>query len=436
MKITFIGAGSFVFTRNLVRDLMTFKSFQDAEIALMDIDAEKLHYAKQAAEKIIAAGRHSAKVWATESLEEALEGAAGVLSTINIGDMEVWGKDIEIPMKYGIDMNVGDTRGISGIFRYLRTIPEMMKICRGIEKYCPDAVFLNYTNPMAMLCRTMQAESRIKVTGLCHSVQITAEMLADWIGADRKDITYTCAGINHQAFYLNFKWQGKDAYPLIAKAVDAHYQEEIVRNEMFRHLGYYVTESSGHASEYVPWFRKRPDLIEKYCTHGTGWNPGHHFMVRDVYREREHTWQQEFLDWSDNPVNLERGNEYAAHIFNAVFGDKTLYQFNGNVRNFGLIDNLPEGCCVEVPVLASPEGFAPIHVGKLPGQLALLTNTSAGIEELAVEGALSGDPQKIYQACYFDPLCSAVLSLEEIKIMVKEMFEVNKAYLPQFKYTE
>ena len=209
---------------------------------------------------------------------------------------------------------------------------------------------------MAILCRAMQSETKLNVTGLCHSVQGTAEMLAGWIGAKKEEITYTCAGINHQAFYLSYKWNGKDAYPLIAKAVEEHYQEEIVRNEMFRHLGYYVTESSGHASEYVAWFRKRPDLIEKYCTHGTGWNPGVHFMARIDYEKNEANWRREFLEWADNPVNLQRGNEYAAHIFNAVFGDGTMYEFNGNVRNFGLIDNLPKGCCVEVPVLASRNG--------------------------------------------------------------------------------
>ncbi|MDD2959360.1 MAG: alpha-galactosidase [Lachnospiraceae bacterium] len=432
MRITFIGAGSVTFTRDLVRDLMTFPSFQDAEIALMDIDEEKLFYAEEAVKKIISAGRHGASVVTTTDLETALEGASGVLSAINVGDISVWGKDVEIPKKYGINMCVGDTRGISGIFRFMRTLPEMMKICRAMEKCCPDAVFLNYTNPMAMLCRAMQSETKIKVTGLCHSVQRTAEMLAEWIGADAEDITYTCAGINHQAFYLDYKWKGQDAYPLIKKAVEEHYQEEIVRNEMFRHLGYYVTESSGHASEYVPWFRKRQDLLEKYCMHGTGWNPGHYFMARDIVQAREGTWKQEFLNWADDPGNLDRGNEYAAHIFNAVFGDGTLYEFNGNVRNFGLIDNLPEGCCVEVPVLASPKGFEPIHVGKLPKQLALLTNISAGIEELAVEGALTGNPEKIYQACYFDPLSSAVLSLEEIRQLVTEMFEANREYLPQF----
>lgn len=433
-KIAFIGAGSAVFTRNLVRDLMTFPAFQDACIALMDVDQEKLMYATKAVEKIIASGHYPAKVISTTDRVEALKDADGVLSTVCVGDIHVWGKDMEIPMKYGVDMNIGNTRGISGIFRALRTLPLMLSICKDIETYCPNAVFLNYTNPMAILCRAMQSESKVNVTGLCHSVQGTAEMLAKWIGADLNDITYTCAGINHQAFYLDYRLKGKDAYPLIKEAVETHYDEEIVRNEMYRHLGYYVTESSGHASEYVAWFRKRPDLIEKYCTHGTGWNPGIHFMAQIDYEKNAANWKREFLEWADNEVNLKRGNEYAAHIFNAMFGDGTMYKFNGNVRNFGLIDNLPTGCCVEVPVLASKGKIEPIHVGSLPEHLALLTNTSARIEELAVEGALTGDPEKIYQACYFDPLASAVLSLSEIRALTTEMFEVNKKYLPQFKH--
>lgn len=436
-KIAFIGAGSFGFTRNLVRDILTYPALEDCTLALMDIDEERLSFIKTAVDKIIAAGNYPAKVIATTDRAEALKGADGVVCTILAGGVHIWRYDIEIPKKYGVDINVGDTRGPSGIFRALRTIPVMLDICRDIERYCPDAIFLNYTNPMAMLCRAMQGETKVKVTGLCHSVQGTAEMLANWIGAPMNEITYVCAGINHQAWYLEFKWNGKDAYPLIREAVQRPeiYNVEQVRNEMFLHLDYYVTESSGHNSEYNAWFRKRPDLIEKYCTHGTGWNPGEYAYILKEYLEREDTWKNEIKEWLNrDTIDLKRGNEYAAGIFNATIGDGTLYKFNGNVRTFGLIDNLPEGCCVEVPVLASKHGFEPIHVGPLPDHLAILNNISARCEELAVEGALTGDPSKIYQAVYFDPLTSAVLSLAEIKEMVREMFEVNKEWLPQFKH--
>lgn len=436
-QITFIGAGSFGFTRCLVRDILSFPALADSTIVLMDIDPERLHYIKQAVEKIISAGNYPAKVIATADRREALKNADGVICTILAGGVNVWRHDLEIPKRYGVDINVGDTRGPAGIFRALRTIPVMLEICRDIERFCPEAIFLNYTNPMAMLCRAMQGQSKVKVTGLCHSVQGTAEMLARWIAAPLEQITYLCAGINHQAWYLKYQWNGKDAYPLIREALKKPgiYNEEIVRNEMFLHLDYYVTESSGHNSEYNAWFRKRPDLIEKYCTHGAGWNPGVHAYILNEYLNQEHSWKHKILEWLQDPsVDLKRGHEYAAYIFNATIGDGTMFEFNGNVRNFGLIDNLPEGCCVEVPILASPRGLNPIHVGPLPDQLAILNNINARCEELAVEAAIEGNPRKVFHAVCFDPLTSAVLSLAEIKQMVDEMLAANRDYLPQFKY--
>jgi alpha-galactosidase len=437
-KIAFIGAGSFVFTKGLVRDILSFPALAGGTLALMDIDEERLAFVKSVADKMVAAGEYPATVLATTDRREALEGADGVVCTILQGGVDVFRTDIEIPKKYGVDINVGDTRGPSGIFRALRTIPVMLDILRDIERLCPDTIFLNYTNPMAMLCRAMQGQTEVKITGLCHSVQGTAEMLAGWIGAPMSEVTYRCAGINHQAWYLDYKWQGQDAYPLIREAMEKPeiLNEEQVRNEMFLQLGYYVTESSGHNSEYLSWFRKRPDLIEKYCTHGTGWNPGLYAYIIDRYLKIEKTWRDDIEAELAKPVDLKRGHEYAASIFNACFGDGALYEFNGNVRNFGLIDNLPTGCCVEVPLLASRRGFDPMHVGALPPQLAILNNLSAACEELAVEGALEGDPVKIFHAICYDPLTSAVLSLAEIRSMVKEMFAANRDWLPNFKHFE
>ena len=435
-KFAFIGAGSFGFTRSLVRDILSFPAFANATIALMDIDDTRLSYITRAVEKIVKAGNYGAKVISTKNRKEALEGADGVLCTILNGDVDVWRYDIEIPKEFGVDINVGDTRGPAGIFRALRTIPVMLDICKDIEACCPKAIFLNYTNPMAMLCRAMQTKyPKLAISGLCHSVQGTADMLARWIGAKNEEISYTCAGINHQAFYLDYRWKGEDAYPLIHKAMENPeiYNEEIVRNEMFLLLDYYPTESSGHNSEYNAWFRKRPDLIEKYCTHGTGWNPGVYAYILDEYQKRKDDWKVGIEKWLAEPsVNLVRGGEYAASIFNAIFGDLTLFKFNGNVLNNGLIDNLPQAACVEVPVLASPRGLEAIRVGKLPDQLAALVHTSAICEEMAVEGSLQGDPRKVYQAVAFDPLTSAVLGVKEIKEMTEKMFHQNKAYLPQF----
>jgi alpha-galactosidase len=437
-KITFIGAGSVGFTRALVRDVLTFPLLQDATISLMDIDADRLDFARRSVERIVELGNYPAKVEATMDRVEALQDADVVLVTILAGSTDVWRYDIEIPEKYGIDINVGDTRGPSGIFRALRTIPVMIDIARDMERYCPNATMLNYTNPMAMLCRALQRETSIKLTGLCHSVQGTAMMLAGWIGAPMTEITYTCAGINHMAWYLKYDWNGQDAYPLIRQAITKNpdiYNEEQVRNEMFLHLDYYITESSGHNSEYNWWFRKRPDLIEKYCTHGTGWNPGEHAYILNEYREREDTWRDQIEAWFDEPFPLERGHEYAAYIINALQGGEP-FEFNGNVQNTGLVTNLPENACVEVPVWASRKGFSPVGVGALPPQCALLTNLSASIEEMAVEAAITGDSHLVFQACAHDPLTAALLSLAEIKDMVNEMFQQNRDYLPQFKHFE
>ena len=435
-KFSFIGAGSLGFTRRLIQDLLTFASFRDAHFSLMDINEKRLEYSYEGVKSIINAGNYPATVSATTDRRKALDGADGVLITILQGGVDVWRSDIEIPKAFGVDICVGDTRGPSGIFRFLRTAPVMLDICKDVERYCPNAIVLNYTNPMAMLVRYLQSESKANVTGLCHSVQGTAQMLAGWIGADMEDITYTCAGINHQAFYLDFKWKGEDAYPLLKEAIERPeiFDEEQVRNEMFRHLGYYVTESSGHNSEYNPWFRKRPDLIEKYCTHGTGWNPGEYAYILKEYLNAEDTWEDKYKKWlKEGDKTVKRSGEYAANIFNAIFGDNEYFEFNGNLRNFGLIDNLPYGCCVEVPVIASKAGIRPIHVGSLPDHLAILVNTSARCEELAVEGCIEGDPIKIFRAICFDPLTSSVLSLEEIRTMTNEMFDKNRGFLSHFK---
>ena len=436
-KIVFIGAGSFGFTRGLVKDVLTFPLLEDAELALVDINRERLNFARRACQKIVDQGNYPAKITATMDRREALKGADAVLVTILCGSTNVWQHDILIPKKYGVDINVGDTRGPSGIFRTLRTIPTMLGICKDMEELCPNAIMLNYTNPMAMLCHAMQRESFIKLTGLCHSVQGTARMLANWVGVKPDEIDYVCAGINHTAWYLKLEHKGKDLYPKLRKVVSTNqkiYNEEQVRNEMFLALDYYVTESSGHNSEYNWWFRKRPDLIEKYCTHGTGWNPGVYAHILDGYRNREKSWKVTVRDWLDSkdPINLKRGHEYAASIINAYMGGE-LFEFNGNVANTGLVTNLPEGACVEVPVLASRKGFEAIRVGALPPQCAMLTGLTAQAEMLTVEGCLTGDARLVYQAVAHDPLTASMLSLAEIRKMVAEMFRKNKRYLPQFK---
>lgn len=435
-KITFIGAGSFGFTRTLVRDVLTFPLLERSTICLMDIDPQRLEFSRRAVQRIVDEGSYLAKVETTLNRQDALKDADYVMVTILAGATDIWRHDIEIPARYGIDINVGDTRGPSGIFRALRTIPVMLEIARDMERLCPAATMLNYTNPMVMLCRAIQRETSIQMTGLCHSVQGTAEMLANWIGSPMEEITYTCAGINHMAWYLDFKWKGKDAYPLIRKAIlerPVVYNEEQVRNEMFLAFDHYVTESSGHNSEYNSWFRKRPDLIEEYCTHGTGWNPGEHAFILKEYQRRDKEWVNDIHTWIEDPVprNLGRGHEYAAYIVNALEGGDP-FTFNGNVPNKGYVTNLPQDACVEVPVLCSRKGFEPRYVGALPPQCALLTNLSAQIEEMTVEASLTGNKNLVYHAIYNDPLTAAVLSLAEIRKMVDDMFAQNAPYLPQF----
>jgi len=435
-KITFIGAGSFGFTRTLVRDILTFPLLSDATLCLMDIDAERLQFIRRAVERIVKEGNYPARVEATMDRRAALAGADAVLCTILAGGVNVWRHDVEIPKAYGVDTNVGDTRGPSGVFRALRTIPVMLSLCNDMEQLCPRAILLNYTNPMAMLCRAMQRETKIRVTGLCHSVQGTAAMLAGWIGAPVNEIDYLCAGINHQAWYLKYLWKGEDAYPLLRAAVEKPEvaNEEIVRNEMFRHLGYYVTESSGHNSEYNWWFRKRPDLIEKYCTHGTGWNPGVYGYILDEYLKQEKNWKTDIETWlgDEKPLDLARGKEYAAFIINAFMGGEP-FRFNGNVANKDLITNLPPDACVEVPVFADRQGFNPVHVGALPPQCAALNNVSCAVEEMAIDACITGNPMEVFHAIAYDPLTAAVLSLSEIRSMVNAMLQQNREYLPTFK---
>lgn len=438
-KFVFIGAGSLDFTRDLARDILTFPAFQDCELMLMDIDEKRLEYARRGVQRIVDARGGAATVKATTDRRKALEGADGVLITILQGGVEVWRHDIEIPKKYGVDICVGDTRGPSGIFRFLRTAPVMLSIIRDVEELCPNAIVLNYTNPMAMLVSFLQSQTKVNVTGLCHSVQGTADMLAQWIGVEPAKLQYTCVGINHQAFYLELKADGKDAYPLLREAVKRPEvaEEEPVRLEMFRHLGYFSTESSGHNSEYNPWFRKRGDLIEKYCTHGTGWNPGQYAYILKEYLDREGTWESEYKDWLEHgTVELERGEEYASNVFNAIFGDHTPYPFNANLRNQGYITNIDEGACVEVPVLSDEEGIHPLGRHTLPQHLDILVSTTAKIEELAVRAAIEGDPRKVFQAILFDPLTASVCSMEEIHSMVQEMLTKNAPYLGYFQSLE
>lgn len=439
-KIAFIGAGSLGFTTATVRDLLTFPAFRNCEFALMDINPVHLKGITEVIKYVVAemGCADTCKITSHSSRADALKDADGVLCTVFNGDIDIWRYDIEIPKKYGIDINVGDTRNVSGIFRALRNIPLMLDICRDIEKYCPRAVFLNYTNPMAMLCGAMQKHSNVEVTGLCHSVQGTIKMLADWLEISKEEIDYKCMGINHMAFYTQLSHKGEDLYPRLKKLVSENeeiFNKEQVRNEMFLKLGYYVTESSGHNSEYNQWFRKRPDLIEKYCTHGTNWNPGEHAYSLNLRKDRKEKIADgtHYGEPLTKPVQKEKSPEYASDIFNARLGDGKPFVFNGNVINNGSIPNLPYDACVEVPVVADRMGFKTTIAGPLPDHLAILVNNTARIENLVVDAAVRKDKEAVYHAVYNDPLSSAVCSLDEIRQMCDELFEINKDFLGDYR---
>jgi len=439
MKIAFVGAGSLGFTRTLVIDMMSWEDMQDSTLSLIDVDEQRLTWAKRAVDRIMEVGKYPAKVEATLDRGQGLKDADIVIITILAHGADGFRPEIDIPMKYGVDFNVGDTHGTAAVFRSLRTIPMMVDIARDVERYAPNAYVLNYTNPMSMLCRAMQRETSVRLVGLCHSVQGLGGMLGSWIGAPANEIVCVCAGINHQAWAIRFEWNGKDAYPLLSEAVEKPeiYNKDIVRTEMFKALGYYVTESSGHNSEYNWWFRKRPDLIERYCTHGTNWNPGVHRYILNEYENREQAerWQKHMEDYAEGRVEIRlgRSHEYASSIVRGVMFDE-LFEFNATVPNTGLITNLPDRCAVEVPVIANKAGFSAVHMGALPPQCAALNQINTTVNEFTVESALTGDPQAAYLACCFDPLAASVLSLAEIKQMVDELFKAQAHLLPQFKH--
>ena len=435
-KIAFIGAGSLQFTTSCIRDLLTFPAFKECEFALMDVNPKALEEITKIVKIIIEKmGCSNCRITSTLNRVEALKDADGVLCTVFNGDVDIWRHEIEIPKKYGVDINVGDTRSVSGIFRALRNIPLMLEICEDIEKYCPNAVFLNYTNPMSMLCGAMQKYSNVEVTGICHSVQHTIELLSNWLGVNKEEVVYKCMGVNHQAFYTVLEHNGENLYPKLRVLLKdkKYFDKEQVRNEMFLKLGYYVTESSGHNSEYNQWFRKRPDLIAKYCTNSTEWNPGKHAFSLNLRLERKADLDKYYREWYEKEFDAKKSSEYAADIFNARMGDGKAFVFNGNVINHGSIPNLPDDACVEVPVVADRMGFKTTIAGPLPEHLAILVNTTARIENLVVEAAMKKSKELVYQAVYMDPLSSAVCSLEEIKNMCDEIFEKNIDYLGDYK---
>ena len=432
-RIAVIGAGSAVFAQAMIRDSLSFPALEDATFALMDIDPEPLGYMETIARKMIEQGDYPADLEVTTDRRKALEGADYVICSILVGGREPITWEIDIPLKYGVDQCIGDTMGPGGIFRALRTIPEMVDIARDVEELCPEAVMLNYTNPMSMLCRGVRRETSVEIIGLYHSVQGAHAELAGIIGEDPEECSSWVGGINHQAWVLEYTCRGEDAYPRIREAAwenEEWWENNTVRVEMLRHLDYYVTESSGHNSEYNPWFRKRPELVEKYAGEGFAGETGY---IKELYStdREEYMGSLREIAERDEPYELERGHEYGSYIMNALETGEP-FRFNGTVPNSNLIPNLPEDVSVEVPIYADGSGLRPCQVGALPPQLAALNQMSVQSIEMAVEACLQGDKDLLYWSIAYDPLTSAVLSLEEIREMVDEMYEKELDEMPTF----
>jgi alpha-galactosidase len=418
-KIALIGAGSVVFARRLLQDAVCVPELKDSTVALMDIDADRLGLISSFARKLSKDNKANWRVESTEDRRRALDGADYVLTTIRVGDsVEV---DYGIPAKYGVDQAVGDTIGPGGVFKSLRTVPVLIDIAKDMESLCPDAWLLQYTNPMAIACWGITDATKIKTVGLCHSVQHTTEQLADYIGAPRESVTGWVAGINHMAWFLRFERDKRDAYPELWRALEkpATYEQDPVRFEVMRHFGYFVTESTRHMSEYTPYFRKNDALMKRF-----GLDKIKQDLKRRSDRDDAHFAQLKAEAASTEPLGATRSNEYASRIIEAMeTGRPTV--INGNIPNDGLIDNLPQGCCVEVPCLVDSLGLHPMAVGALPPQLAALDRSNIAVQELAVRAVLDGSRDAAKHAVLVDPLTAAQLPLDKISAMFDEMWAAH-----------
>ncbi len=439
VKITFMGAGSTVFARNVLGDCMCTPALRDAEIALYDIDAKRL----EESEIILKAINHNvnedrasiATYLGVENRKAALKDADFVVNAIQVGGYEPCTvTDFEIPRKYGLLQTIGDTLGIGGIMRGLRTIPVMEEFARDMEEVCPNTLFLNYTNPMAILTGYMQRYTKIKTVGLCHSVQVCTEGLLKGLGMEDRleGATDFIAGINHMAWLLDVRDRdGKDLYPEIRERALKKNEEEkhndMIRYEYIRNLGYYCTESSEHNSEYNPFYIKNryPELIDRYNI------PLDEYPRRCV--KQIAGWEEERDSiLKDGKIIHERSREYASYIMEAVVTNKP-YQIGGNVLNTGLIDNLPADACVEVPCLINANGINPCHVGRLPVQLAAMNQTNINVQLLTIEAARTRDRNHIYQAAMLDPHTAAELSVDDIRSMCDELIAAHGEYMAMYQ---
>ena len=428
-KITFIGAGSTVFAKRLMGDILSYDELKEVTFSLFDIDPERLATSAMVARKLSETARAHARIETPADRRAALEGADYVICLIQVGGYQpATVVDFEIPKKVGLRHTITDTLGVGGIMRGLRTIPVLQSICREMEQVAPQALLLNHVNPMAINCWALHRTTPVRMLGICHSVQGTAGQLAQAMGIPEAELNYICAGINHMAFYLKLEHQGKDAYPLLRAVIDEGRVPDAdrVRYDVFTKLGYFVTESSEHFSEYVPWFikRDRPDLIERFN------------IPLDEYIRR---CEDQIARWDGMQAELEaaasleiqRSGEYAPLVIHSLETGQLRVVY-GNVPNRGLIDNLPADCCVEVPCVVDRSGVQPVRIGMLPPHLAALMQTNINVQALTVEAALTQRRDHIYHAAMLDPHTAAELDLDQIVELVDELLAAHAQWLPEY----
>jgi len=433
-RIAMIGAGSLIFAKTLTMDILATEALADSELVLMSRTRPKLDRMEAFVKRVIEENDLPAAVRSTLDRREALDGADYVIVMIQVGGVDAFRMDYEIPLKYGVDQCIGDSLGPGGIFRGLRTIPVLVDIARDMEELCPEALLLNYANPMAACCYALGKATSVQYIGLCHGVQTTLDLISRYVDVPKDRIDFLCAGINHMAWFVSLKDKrdGRDLNPILRENIEKpeYYVNEKVRAEVMRHFGYFMTESTGHLSEYVPWFRSHDRALAVYCDQPDfGGASGAYYkycaMIAEKYKDVD------YLALED-PTIKARSVEYCSYILEAAQTDVP-FRLNGNVKNEGYITNLPEGCCVEVPVFVDGRGFHPARVGDLPPQCAALNRTNITVQELAVEAGLTGDPEYAMQALAMDPLTSAVCTLAEAREMTAEMLEAEREWLPQFE---
>ncbi len=431
MKIAIIGAGSIVFCKTLLCDIVQIEGIGHVDFALMAPSTRHTSDVKRYFDRVKAANNLDADAYVTTDRRDALKGADYVIATLSVGGTEAHSIDIDIPLKYGVDQCIGDTNSIGSIFRSLRTLPVMRELARDMRELCPNALLLNYVNPMTAVCRALDDEG-VRFVGLCHGVQTTIRLIAGYLELPLEEIDYVCAGINHMGWFTKLERRGVDLYPELREKFEKpeYYASEKVRGEVFRHFGYFMTESTGHLSEYLPYFRKNELAKGLYCDEPdfggeTGASLKWQKKVREKYQDRDML--------ASEPSTLPpRSIEYGSYIIEATALDRP-FRFNGNIRNNGLITNFPSDCIAEMPIYADGSGLHPTYVGEIPPQCAALNLTNINVQTLTFLAEKYSDPETVVQAAALDPLTASVLTLKQIRNLVTEMLDAEQKWLPSFE---